>query len=286
MIRRSTADHQPLIAAAGADNLIRRDGLYQIYGNPHHFDKARRKAERVTDTYGVGVEALTDAEMRQVEPALLGTVAGAIRWVDSWNCIDPGGLVTAYARLFKARSGSILAGDASTLREDRGGWAVTTTDGAISAQHAVVALGPWSPALLQRFGCRIRMVYKRGYHRNFENVGGLRITLHDTDAGMVLAPMRSGLRITTGAELAKLTSTLTLRQLDHAVIQAGRLVELGEPVDHRPWSGTRPCLPGMVPFVGRVAGHLTLWGNFGHGHQGFTLGPTTGILLADQISSA
>jgi len=64
------------------------------------------------------------------------------------------------------------------------------------------------------------MVYKRGYHRQFENVGGLRITMYDTDAGMVLAPMKSALRITTGAELAARGATLTPRQLDHAVIKA------------------------------------------------------------------
>jgi D-amino-acid dehydrogenase len=38
---------------------------------------------------------------------------------------------------------------------------------ALDADHVVVALGPWSPELLERFGFRVRMVRMRGYHRHF-----------------------------------------------------------------------------------------------------------------------
>jgi D-amino-acid dehydrogenase len=65
---------------------------------------------------------------------------------------------------------------------------------------------------------------------------------------------------------------------------ARQLTELGDPVEAEAWMGRRPCLPGMLPFVNRLPRHRTLWGNFGHGHQGFTLGPTTGRLLADRMA--
>ncbi|WP_272643663.1 NAD(P)/FAD-dependent oxidoreductase [Marinomonas mediterranea] len=47
--------------------------------------------------------------------------------------------------------------------------------------------------------------------------------------------------------------------------------------------GVRPCLPDMLPLVGPAPNHKGLWFNFGHGHQGFTLGPTTANILADQM---
>lgn len=284
MIRRATTDHQRLILAAGADNLLRRDGFYQIYPDPRRFDAARQEAARISATHGVGVEALDDTAMRRQEPALKGPFAGALRWTDSWTCMDPGGLVASYARLLAARGGRIVTGDATTLRQAASGWAVVTADGAVQAQHAVVALGPWSPDLLARFGYRFRMVYKRGYHRHYDNAGGLRITLHDTAKGMVIAPMTSGLRITTGAELARADAPRTPRQLEVAEARARALIDIGAPVDEVPWMGRRPCMPGMLPFVGRLSRHEGLWGNFGHGHQGFTLGPTTGLMLADQLS--
>jgi len=43
-------------------------------------------------------------------------------------------------------------------------------------------------------------------------------------------------------------------------------------------------MPDMLPVIGQAPKHRGLWMNFGHGHQGFTLGPTTGRLLAEMMS--
>jgi len=40
----------------------------------------------------------------------------------------------------------------------------------------------------------------------------------------------------------------------------------------------------MLPVVGRVPDQPNLWAHFGHGHQGFTLGPVTAEILADQLN--
>jgi D-amino-acid dehydrogenase len=43
-------------------------------------------------------------------------------------------------------------------------------------------------------------------------------------------------------------------------------------------------MPDMLPVVGQAAQHKGLWLHFGHGHQGFTLGPATGRILAELMS--
>jgi D-amino-acid dehydrogenase len=43
-------------------------------------------------------------------------------------------------------------------------------------------------------------------------------------------------------------------------------------------------MPDMLPVVGPAARHKGLWFNFGHGHQGFTLGPATGRILAELMN--
>jgi len=40
----------------------------------------------------------------------------------------------------------------------------------------------------------------------------------------------------------------------------------------------------MLPIMGAAPHHKGMWFNFGHGHQGFTLGPISGRLLAEMIS--
>ena len=47
--------------------------------------------------------------------------------------------------------------------------------------------------------------------------------------------------------------------------------------------GIRPCMPDMLPVIGALPGHSNLWCAFGHGHQGLTLGPVTGDIIADLI---
>ena len=48
--------------------------------------------------------------------------------------------------------------------------------------------------------------------------------------------------------------------------------------------GSRPVMPDMLPVIGGVATVPGLWLNFGHAHHGLTLGPATGLLLAQMIS--
>lgn len=279
LIRRSREDHAPYIDAAGADDLIRRDGFHQAYRDAAKLAAAVKKAERVNEAFGVGFTALDAAGLMGAEPALKPGFAGAIHWTDSWCCSSPGELTQAYGELFLKRGGRLLDGDAETLAKDGAGWRVDTADGPITARDVVVCLGAWSPKLLKRFGYQIPMVRKRGYHQHFRN-NPLDKPLMDASVGAVFVPMEAGMRITTGAELTAMTATQNLRQLAEAEAGARKVLDFGGPVENRPWHGTRPCMPDMLPVVGKAPRHDGLWFDFGHGHQGFTLGPTTGALLA------
>ena len=284
IIGQATSEHGRLIAEAGAEALVRREGFRILHRTSRGLDDALAEAERLRATYGVRSRAMSPAELAAAEPVLKQTGAGAIHWEDPWSINDPGGLVDAYAALFRERGGEIRTGDADTLQPNANGWSVRSADGPIEAEAAVVSLGPWSPQLLRRFGYRFAMVRKRGYHRHWRSAKTLSIPLLDAANGYVMAPMAKGLRITTGAELSGPTAEQTPVQLEHAERAAGELLDLGAPFENRPWLGTRPCMPDMLPVVGKAPRHPGLWLHFGHGHQGLTLGPTTGRLLAELMA--
>jgi D-amino-acid dehydrogenase len=113
---------------------------------------------------------------------------------------------------------------------------------------------------------------------------GLSRPVLDTDNGYVLAPMQAGIRLTTGAEFARMNAGPTPVQLARAEPRARELFPLTERIDAEPWLGRRPCLPDMLPIIGAVPGHKGLWANFGHHHLGFTMGPITGRLLAEMLT--
>ncbi len=277
---RATADHAPLIEAAGADNLIAREGMVQLYRSAAAFEADVADAERLARDYGVRHRAVSGADYRREDPALQRDPAGVLHWTDSWSCSAPGCLVHSYAKLFASRGGRLLEGDAASLAQSGAGWRVTTAAERVTAEHVVVALGPWSPTLLRRFGYRIPMIYKRGYHGHFETQRPPLRPIVDMDNGVVAGQMQAGLRIATGAALVTRKAPVDLRQLDRGRAAISDMLEIGARIDEPQWSGTRPCLPDMLPLVGEAPRHKGLWFHFGHGHQGFTLGPTTGALLA------
>jgi D-amino-acid dehydrogenase len=232
----------------------------------------------------VKFRVLTSRELAQAEPGLIDAGVGGLHWQEPWTASDPGALVAAYANLFTRLGGKIVRGDAQTLIESGGGWSVVTAEGLVEAEAALVALGPWSPDLLRKFGYRIPMLRKRGYHRHYAGGSPLDLPLRDAAFGYVMAPMTRGVRITTGAELATPNEKPMSVQLSRAEAAARKLIDLGRPVEPEPWFGTRPCLPDMKPVLGRAPRHRGLWMHFGHGHQGFTLGPVTARIIAELMS--
>ena len=284
LIALSASEHERFISASHADALIVRKGYHVLHEDPAAFEADIAKASRLAKEYGIGFEVLTARELVQAESCLKDGGLGGMHWKDAWNVLDPGALVQAYLRLFKEQGGSIHLGDAATIQQTAAGWSVRTEDGDVAGDAAVVALGPWAPDLLRRLDYRVQMVRKRGYHRHFRGGSELKLPLGLPANGCFLSPTNFGIRITTGAELTGRDSKATPVQLAVAERAAREFLDLGQPVEAEPWFGTRPCMPDMLPVMGPAPRHSGLWFNFGHGHQGFTMGPIAGRLIAEMMT--
>ena len=285
LIAHSVSEHADLIAAAGAERLIEKRGWMVIFRTPERRDDFFAEAEQSSRDYGVGIAELDAAELSRAEPALRMPMAGALHWTEPWTVRDPGGLVAAYAALFTRTGGTVTTGDARSLRATSTGWTVTTSDGPATADHVVVALGPWSKGIIELLGYRLPLFVKRGYHREYRQVAGgsLNHPLLDAETGFLLAPMQRGIRLTTGAEFARIDAPKNNTQIDGTEAVARELLPLGERLDAEPWLGARPCTPDMKPVIGRGPNHANLWFAFGHAHHGLTLGAVTGRLIAEMM---
>src|SRR6202000_2442149 len=98
------------------------------------------------------------------------------------------------------------------------------------------------------------------------------------------APVMRGIRLPTGVEFARRDAPPSPLQVETALPKARALFPLGEPVDAKPWKGARPCLPDMLPVIGKAPRHPGLWFDFRHQHHGLTLGPVSGRLLAEMMT--
>jgi D-amino-acid dehydrogenase len=285
LIEASVAEHDALAAEAGAAALIRREGWISVFRTPAALEAGVAQARLEHETFGIGYEALDAAGLAAREPHLSGLVGG-IHWTDPTTASDPHALTLAYLGLFEQAGGRFVRGDALSFAPAAGGWRGQTEAGPVEAPAAVVALGPWADDFTRRLGYRLPLAVKRGYHAHYRPQGnaGLTRPVLDAETGFCLAPMRAGIRLTTGAEFAARDAARNPAQLDAAEQVARTMLPLAERVEAEPWMGARPCTPDMMPVIGPAPRHAGLWFAFGHAHHGFTLGPVTGRLVAAMVA--
>jgi D-amino-acid dehydrogenase len=285
LIQRSLIEHEALIEEANVPELLQRTGWIKLFRSDATLATAVSELERARQ-YGVAGEVLDATAIAAREPHLTGTFSGGVHFPAPGFVPDPGGLAKAYTALFGRKGGRYLVGDARTLEQSGTRWRLATLEGTITVREVVVAMGPWSDQIFTPLGYSIPLQVKRGYHLHMKASGNavLHHPVLDADNGFLLAPMNRGIRMTTGVEFARRDAPPTPVQVERALPRAHGLFPLGEAVDAKPWMGARPCLPDMLPVIGKAPRHSGLWFDFGHQHHGLTLGPATGRLLAEMMT--
>jgi D-amino-acid dehydrogenase len=281
----AATEHHELAEAAGAGALLRPTGWIKVFRTGRGEDEVHEEAEELKP-YGIAPTFLVRAALTALEPHLGPAAVGGAHFPDPLTTPDPQALTHAYAALFVSRGGRIEGGDARSLEPQPRGWMVATASGRLAARDAVVALGAWSDGLVRTLGMKLPFFVKRGYHMHYEAQGdaGLMRPVLDLEKGYVVTPMVQGLRLTTGAEFARLDDPPSAAHLDRLEPFARELFPIGARKEAKPWLGRRPCLPDMRPVVGPFPGRQGLWLDFAHHHLGLTLGPISGRLLAEMMS--
>jgi D-amino-acid dehydrogenase len=287
LFARALAEHETLLAEAGAARLLRKQGWLKIYRSERAFDALKGELA-LAQEFGIPYRALDTDAARELEPSLAPVFRHAVHWQGVASVTNPLAVTQAYAARFAALGGMVMRGNARSLHRANAHWRVETTEGPLDAAQAVVALGPFAPDVLSPLGITLPLGIKRGYHRHYRGVGNAALArpVVDMEIGYCLAPMDHGIRLTTGAEFAARDAPPTPVQFERLLPAARSLFPLGEAVEAAPWMGSRPCFPDSRPVIGRAPGHGGLWLAYGHAHWGLTLGPTTGRLLAEMMTGA
>lgn len=293
LIAHCTSEHQKMIEASNADELITRDGWLQLHRSEETLNKAIETA--IEDRkQGVEHKVLNINELKALEPnANFDGFVGAIHWLNSWQVSNPSYLVKAYAKSFEQMQGVIVESNVKQIIPDNEnnnssqdkGWQVVTDSETYRCDQLVIAAGPWSNELIKPLGYNLPLFPMRGYHQHFKlsDKNTIHHSMFDMDKGFVMGPMQQGIRITTGAEMTTMNAPKNFGQLNTVLKLARKILPLEDAVESEAWAGSRPCMPDMKPVIGPAVKHDKLWFAFGHSHQGFTLGPVTGRLVEELI---
>jgi D-amino-acid dehydrogenase len=283
LIQHCVTEHHFLAEAAGLRHLYRPNGWLKVFRTEKKQDLGVRFAEKCQAEFGLQFRVLDAVALHSLEPDLDQSLLGALHYTESESVSDPGALLEGYVHYFEHLGGRVFFGDALTLSNQ---WSVETDQGQITADSAVIALGPWSDILCTRLGYHFPLAVMRGYHMHYGVMQNAQLNhpVYDGENGYLIAPMARGIRLTTGAEIAIRDSKKTPVQLNQVEPIARTLFPIAERLDEVPWMGCRPCTSDMLPIIGQAPRHQGLWFAFGHGHHGLTLGPITGRLLAEMMT--
>jgi D-amino-acid dehydrogenase len=158
----AVAEHEALLAEAGALRYLRKEGWLKLYRGDRSFGALKGELA-LAQEFGISYRALDTEAARALEPSLAPVFRHAVHWQGVASVTNPLAVTQAYAARFAALGGVGVRGDARSLHRADGRWRVETTEGPLDAAQAVVALGPFAPDLLAPLGIvKLPLGLKRG----------------------------------------------------------------------------------------------------------------------------
>ncbi len=165
--------------------------------------------------------------------------------------------------------------------------AVQTSEGRVTADAFVLAMGSYSPQLAAPFGMRLPVYPVKGYSITVPIKDESRAPISTImDETHKIAITRLGDRIRVGgmAEIAGYDLTLHDKRratLEHSVEDL--FGGAGDQTQATFWAGLRPMTPDGTPIVGRST-VPNLFLNTGHGTLGWTMAAGSGRVIADIVT--
>lgn len=165
---------------------------------------------------------------------------------------------------------------------------IITSKGSFQADHYVITAGSWSPLLAKQAGLRMPLQGGKGYSFMLNQPPKM-TTLPSilVEGRLATTPMQDGLRFAGTMELSGLNHDINQNRVNGIIKNIKEFMPDFREVDFtevKVWAGLRPCTPDGLPYIGSTNTTQNLYVGAGHAMLGWTLGPVTGQLLAEQIT--
>jgi D-amino-acid dehydrogenase len=287
----SQAVMNELVRAEGLDyHAVSRGALY-LYRDPAELELGVKKMALLAE-HGQKQEILDAAAVARLDPVfepVRAKIAGAIRDVGD-SSGDSRVFADGLARLARDKHGLLvrlgtraLALRASADRID----GVVTSDGLLTADAYVLALGVGSARVARTAGVRLPIYPAKGYSSTFPlRAGGLAPTVPGVDERWLVGWSRLGerLRLTSTAEFAGYDWGWTPRDFNNIRSLARDLFPDAADYERGEYRAClRPMTPDGPPILG-LGRHRNLFLNCGHGHMGWTMACGTARIVTDLMT--
>ncbi len=285
-LSRSSLSAFDTLAQDGVDCELHRQGLLLVFADRQEMRRRWEELAPAADFGYVAAQALTQAEVLDLEPALSSRVIGGMMLPGEYH-VRADTLSRALAQRIIDRGGLISARTQVADVEVQGGSvrSLMTSSGQIQADAYVLAAGAWSAALARKVGYHLPVTAGKGYS---VTIDAPRVRFHrplyfgETRAG--LSPYVGSVRIGGTMELSGINSRLDLTRV--AAVRRAVRSYLGDDLEgeaEAEWVGLRPMTADGLPVLGPVPGHDNFYVATGHAMMGISLSQVTGALMARLI---
>lgn len=263
-----------------------------VHGDDYCFGYARH-ADYLADSYawskrkaaGFAYDVVSGAEHAEHDPLFGSSFETIVRCKNHGRISDPGAYVQALAAHFVEQGGNLQIATINDVEmKGQSIAALQTSEGRLSADRIVFALGPWSKKIAHKLGVKVPFESERGYHIELINPSHMpKNPMMVASGKFVLTPMEGRLRAAGVVEFGGLEAGPSKAPFDLLKRQIKLLLPDVTYDSTVEWMGHRPAPADSLPLIGANDASGKSYSAFGHQHVGLTGGPKTGRIIADLI---
>ncbi len=237
--------------------------------------------------FGVPGRAVSEAQAREIEPALLAGVLGGVYFPEEAHA-EPLAVVDRLREDAVSSGAAMLNGcDVLDFIEGEGKiQALVTTRGILRAKEFVLAAGTFSNGLSRKLGIRAPILGGKGYALIVDPLERQpKVPMMLVEKKIAVTPRDGSLRLAGTMEIVGTDLSITHRRVAAIVRGSREFLPVPEkPTVREIWRGLRPCTPDGLPMIGRTKRYSNLVYACGHQMLGLQSGSGTGQWVAGIIA--
>lgn len=273
---------------AGLDFHLETKGLLIAY-KTSHAEKEEAEVVLWAKDLGMEVKQFSREQILKIQPKAPMDIQGAY-WYESDAHSTPE-LFMNNLKDFLARNGVNFHLEEEVISFNKKGkniHSIQTSNTSHLADEYVIATGAWSENLLKELGISLSVQAGKGYRINVTEPTGISLPAILLEAKVAVTPMEGFTRFGGTMEISGINQRINTKRVA-AIAKAAHdyypKLRVPEASINEVRSGLRPLSPDGLPFIGRhsAVGNLIL--ATGHSMMGWSLGPATGKLVSEILSS-
>lgn len=287
ILNASMAEYRSLMASEQLACEWEETGLLYVFEHERPLEGFAAEDRLLTEHFGLSATRIAGPDLCDFDPGLKPGLAGGFHYPGDAS-VRPDRLCSSWAERLRERGVTLREHCALSQVVREGGriTALETSQGRLSADHVVFALGARSTLWSKQLGLSIPIEPGKGYSLTLarpEHCPSHPILFPEQRVGV--SPFEQGMRLGSMMEFAGYDTTIPPQRIAQLRDAARRyLVANVDGAAEETWFGWRPMTWDSLPIIGPMPGLADAYLATGHNMIGVTLAAATGRLVADLVA--